>query len=72
MMQQNMVYLKISSPIKEVAHVIMSHTDAFLDEVSLVVVQLTLKSFMPLCCFALFLLNQGPAMPGTMRVHNMK
>lgn len=66
-MKDAMVYLKISSAIEEVTHVIVSHSDAFLDEVGLVVVQLVLKSFMPLCCFALFLLNQGPAVPGTMK-----
>ena len=37
-----LVYLKISSAIKEVTHVIMAHANAFLDEIGLVVVQLAL------------------------------
>ena len=37
-----LVYLKISSAIKEVTHVIVAHADAFLDEIGLVVVQLAL------------------------------
>ena len=37
-----LVYLKISSAIEEVTHIIVAHADAFLDEIGFVVVQLAL------------------------------